>query len=76
VLNFASCSRLPRRRRVKTGGSFSESGKSRNWLKTQQLIAAHGPEVRLPGLLTTLANCEKARSVSVHDRCKAGYEGL
>jgi hypothetical protein len=27
-------------------------------------------------LLVTLADCEKARSVSVHDRCKAAYDGL
>jgi len=27
-------------------------------------------------LLATLADCAKARSFSVHDRCKAVYEGL
>jgi hypothetical protein len=26
--------------------------------------------------LATLANCEKARSFSIYDRCKAVYEGL
>ena len=26
--------------------------------------------------LTTLANCPKARSASIHDRCKAVFEGL
>jgi hypothetical protein len=36
----------------------------------RRLIAAHGPDARLPDLLTTLANCDKARSVGVHDRCR------
>jgi hypothetical protein len=27
-------------------------------------------------LLVTLANCEKARSFSIHDRCKARFEGF
>ena len=39
----------------------------------ERLIAAHGADV-LPDLLVTLANCDKARSVSVHDRCKAVYQ--
>jgi hypothetical protein len=42
----------------------------------QRLIAKHGAEVRLPELLTILANCQKARSFSIYDRCKARYEGL
>jgi hypothetical protein len=29
--------------------------------------------MRLPELLTTIANCEKARSFSIYDRCKARY---
>jgi hypothetical protein len=31
---------------------------------------------KLTNLLATLANCPKARSVSVHDRCKRGTSGL
>jgi hypothetical protein len=31
---------------------------------------------KLPDLQVTLANCEKARSVSIHDRCKAKFEGF
>jgi hypothetical protein len=42
----------------------------------KRLIAAHGADVKLPVLLATLANCEKARSVSVYDRCKAKFEGF
>jgi hypothetical protein len=42
----------------------------------QRLIAAHGADARLTDLLVTLANCEKARSASVHDRCKAKFEGF
>jgi hypothetical protein len=41
-----------------------------------RLIAAHGADAKLTDLLVTLANCEKARSFSVYDRCKAVYEGL
>src|SRR4029077_15062131 len=39
-----------------------------------RLIAQHG-DAKLTDLLHTLADCPKARSVSVHDRCKALYEG-
>jgi hypothetical protein len=35
--------------------------------------AQHG-DAKLTDLLQTLADCPKARSVSVHDRCKARYE--
>jgi hypothetical protein len=38
-------------------------------------MAEHG-DAKLTDLLVTLAPCEKARSVSVHDGCKAVYEGL
>jgi hypothetical protein len=42
----------------------------------KRLVAAHGADAKLTELLTTLANCEKARSFSVSDRCKAKFEGL
>ena len=38
-----------------------------------QLMESHG-DAKLPDLLATLANCEKARSVSIHDRCQARFE--
>jgi hypothetical protein len=41
----------------------------------ERLIAEHG-DVKLTDLLVTLADCDKARSVSIHDRCRARYEGL
>jgi hypothetical protein len=41
----------------------------------ERLIAEHG-DAKLTELLMTLADCPKAHSVSVHDRCKAVYEGL
>jgi hypothetical protein len=41
-----------------------------------RLIAVHGADAKLTDLLPTLANCEKARSVSVHDRCKAKFGGF
>ena len=37
-----------------------------------RLIEQHG-DVKLTDLLVTLADCRKARSASVHDRCKAVY---
>jgi len=41
-----------------------------------RLIAAHGADAKLTELLVTLANCEKARSLSIYDRCKAKFEGF
>jgi hypothetical protein len=42
----------------------------------QRLIAAHGADAKLTELFVTLANCEKARSFSIYDRCKARFEGF
>jgi hypothetical protein len=47
----------------------------RGHYNVERLIAEHG-DAKLTDLLVTLADCPKARSVSVHDRCKAVYEGL
>jgi hypothetical protein len=33
-------------------------------------------DAKLTELLVTLANCPKARSASVYDRCRVVYEGL
>ena len=41
----------------------------------ERLMAEHG-DAKLTDLLAKLADCPKARSVSVRDRCKAVYEGL
>jgi hypothetical protein len=41
-----------------------------------RLIAAQGADAKLTDLLATLANCKKGRSVSIHDRCKARFEGF
>jgi hypothetical protein len=40
-----------------------------------RLIQEHG-DTKLTELLVTLANCPKARSARMYDRCKAVYEGL
>jgi hypothetical protein len=40
-----------------------------------KLMEEHG-DAKLTDLLVTLADCQKARSASIHDRCKAVYEGL
>jgi hypothetical protein len=40
-----------------------------------RLMAEHG-DAKLTDLLAMLANCEKAQSVSIQDRCKVVYEGL
>lgn len=52
-----------------------ESCGRRGRYNVARLMADHG-DAKLIDLLQTLANCPKARSVSVHDRCKALYEGL
>ena len=41
-----------------------------------RLIAAHGADAKLPDLLAALANCGKARSASISDRCRARFEGF
>ena len=38
-----------------------------------RLMERHG-DAKLTDLLQTLANCPKARSASIHDRCKAVFE--
>jgi hypothetical protein len=40
-----------------------------------RLLEGHG-DAKLTDLLLTLADCQKARSASIHDRCKAVYEQL
>jgi hypothetical protein len=40
-----------------------------------KLMEEHG-DAKLTDLLVTLADCQRARSASVYDRCKAVYEGL
>jgi hypothetical protein len=39
------------------------------------LLEEHG-DANLTDLLQTLADCPKTRSASIHDRCKAVFEGL
>ena len=38
-----------------------------------RLMEQHG-DAKLTDLLQTLTNCAKARSASIHDRCKAGLD--
>lgn len=40
-----------------------------------RLMEQHG-DAKLTDLLQTLANCPKARSASIHDRCRAVFERL
>ena len=40
-----------------------------------RLMESYG-DARLTDLLHTLAGCPKASSASIHDRCKAVFEGL
>jgi hypothetical protein len=40
-----------------------------------RLLEEHG-DAKLTDLRVTLANCPKARSASIHDRCKAVFERL
>jgi hypothetical protein len=41
----------------------------------ERLMAKHG-DAKLLYLLLTLADCPKARSTNIYDRCKVVYEGL
>jgi hypothetical protein len=47
----------------------------RDRYSVQRLRTQHG-DPKLTDLLETLANCPKACSASIHDRCKAVYSGL
>jgi hypothetical protein len=47
----------------------------RGRLSVAKLMQQHN-DAKLTDLLQTLADCRKARSASIHDRCKAVYEGL
>jgi hypothetical protein len=42
--------------------------------EVRRLIAAHGADAKLPELLVRLANCKKARLVSIHDQCQARFD--
>ena len=44
-------------------------------LQCRAAMEQHG-DAKLTDLLQTLANCPKARSASIHDRCRAVFEGL
>ena len=57
------------------GPTLCEECGRRGRYNVERLIAAHG-DAKLTDLLTTLADCDKARSFSIYDRCKAVYEGL
>jgi hypothetical protein len=39
----------------------------------ERLIAKHGADMRLPELLTILADCPKAQAFSIYDRCKVRF---
>jgi hypothetical protein len=47
----------------------------RGQYNVERLMAEHG-DAKMTILLQTLADCPKARSVSIYDRCRAVYEGL
>jgi hypothetical protein len=40
-----------------------------------RLVEEHG-DANLTELIVTLTNCPKARSASIHERCKAVFERL
>ena len=61
--------------RSPTLGIVCEACARRGRYNVEKLMAEHG-DAKLIDPLATLASCEKARSVSAHDRCKAVYEGL
>ena len=48
---------------------FALIGINTNRYNVEKLMAEHW-DAKLTDLLATIANCPKARSVSIHDRCK------
>jgi hypothetical protein len=56
-------------------GFVEEACGRRGRNNVERLMVQHG-DAKLTELLDTLAHGPKARSVSVHDRCRAVYEGL
>jgi hypothetical protein len=61
--------------RLPSLGIVCESCGRRGRYNVAKLIEEYG-EAKLTDLLVTLADCQRARSASVYDRCKAVYEGL
>ena len=59
--------------RVPTLAIVCEPCGRRGQHNVERLMAEHS-DGKLTDLLVTLANCKKARSVCVHDRCGAMYE--
>jgi hypothetical protein len=52
-----------------------EAHGGRGRYNVERHIPQHG-DAKLTGLLVTLADCPKVRSVRIHDRCKTVDEGL
>jgi hypothetical protein len=57
------------------GKTLCEPCGRRGRYSVAKLMEEHG-EAELTDLLQTLADCQKARSASIHDRCKAVYGQL
>jgi hypothetical protein len=60
------------------GATLTIVGEPCGWrgqYNVERPMAEHG-DAKLTELLVTLANCRRARSASVYDRCRAVYEGL
>jgi hypothetical protein len=46
----------------------------RGCYNVERLIAERGTDAKLPDLFVTLADCDKAHSLLIHDRFRARYE--
>jgi hypothetical protein len=47
----------------------------RGWYSVERLMAKHG-DAKLLYLIADMADCPKAQSTNIYDRCKVRYEGL
>jgi hypothetical protein len=56
-------------------GIVCETCGRRGRYNVAKLMEEHG-DAKLTDLLVMLTDCQRARSASVYDRCKAVYEGL
>jgi hypothetical protein len=61
--------------RAQTLTIVCEPCERRGQYNVERLMAEHG-DAKLTDLLTTLADCPKTQSASIHDCCKAVFEGF
>jgi hypothetical protein len=81
VISFGPDCDIPDRRERDVPEDVSHASRRRvhpvrrSYTDVARLMERHG-DAKMIDLLQTLANCPKARSANIHDRCRAVFEGL